>query len=56
VIISPALSTRSGSFCAIERCDGDAALVSEAVDYWVDTVDQFCPWGARLSGETGVAQ
>lgn len=33
---------------AIELCDGNAVLVEQAVDYWVDTVGQFCPWGARV--------
>lgn len=36
---------------AIELCDGNAVLVSQDVDYWVDTVGQFCPWGARVSAE-----
>lgn len=36
---------------AIELCDGNAVLVSQDVDYWVDTVGQFCPWGARVSEE-----
>jgi hypothetical protein len=41
---------------AIELCDGNAVLVSQAVDYWVDTVGQFCPWGARVSHEVIAAQ
>jgi hypothetical protein len=36
---------------AIELCDGNAVLVSQAIDYWVDTVGQFCPWGARVTEE-----
>jgi len=36
---------------AIELCDGNAVLVSQDVDYWLDTVGQFCPWGARVSEE-----
>jgi hypothetical protein len=36
---------------AIELCDGNAVLVSQDVDYWVDTVGQFCPWGARVAEE-----
>jgi hypothetical protein len=35
----------------IELCDGNAVLVSQAVDYWVDTVGRFCPWGARVTEE-----
>jgi len=41
---------------AIELCDGNAVLVSQAVDYWVDTVGQFCPWGARVSAEVSDSQ
>jgi len=29
-------------------CDGNAVIVEQAVDYWVDTVGQFCPAGARV--------
>ena len=36
---------------SIELCDGNAVLVSQDVDYWVDTVGQFCPWGARVTEE-----
>jgi hypothetical protein len=36
---------------AIELCDGNAVLVSQDVDYWVDTVGQFCPWGSRVTDE-----
>lgn len=40
---------------AIELCDGNAVLVSQAVDYWVDEVGQFCPWGAQVTEEVGGA-
>lgn len=40
---------------AIELCDGNPVLVEQAVDYWVDTVGQFCPWGSRIVGEEGTA-
>lgn len=33
---------------AIEVCDGTASMVDEDVDYWVDTVGQYCPWDARV--------
>ena len=34
---------------AIEVCDGRPRSDVEAdVDYWVDTVGAYCPWGARL--------
>ena len=29
-------------------CDGNALIVEQAIDYWVDTVGQFCPAGARV--------
>ena len=29
-------------------CDGNAVIVEQAIDYWVDTVGQFCPSGARV--------
>ena len=30
-------------------CDGNAVIVEQAIDYWVDTVGQFCPAGARVA-------
>ncbi len=36
---------------AIELCDGNAVLVSQAVDYWVDTVGQFCPVSSYVADE-----
>jgi len=35
---------------ANSQCDGNAVIVEQAVDYWVDTVGQFCPAGARVVG------
>ncbi len=32
----------------IELCDGTPSLVEADIDYWVDTVGRFCPWGAEL--------
>ena len=29
-------------------CDGNAVIVEQAIDYWVDTVGQFCPSDARV--------
>lgn len=40
---------------AIELCDGNAALVDQAVDYWVDVVGSFCPWGSYVAAEIGPA-
>jgi hypothetical protein len=33
---------------AIELCDGRPSLIEEDLDYWLDTVGQFCPWGAKV--------
>ncbi len=33
---------------AIELCDGTASMVDDDVDYWIDTVGQYCPWDARV--------
>lgn len=33
---------------AIEVCDGRPGFVEEDLDYWVDTVGQFCPWSATV--------
>lgn len=33
---------------AIEVCDGRPSMVEEDLDYWVDTVERFCPWGATV--------
>lgn len=35
---------------AIELCDGTPSLVEADLDYWVDTVQRFCPWTAKLVG------
>lgn len=40
---------------AIELCDGNAVLVDQAVDYWVDVVGSFCPWGSYVDAEIGPA-
>jgi hypothetical protein len=37
---------------SIEVCDGRPSMVEAEVDYWVDTVKQFCPWGGRLVERT----
>lgn len=33
---------------AIELCDGRPSLVEEELDYWFESVGQFCPWGAKV--------
>lgn len=32
----------------IELCDGTPSQVEANLDYWVDTVQRFCPWSAKL--------
>lgn len=38
---------------ATEVCDGWPTFVEENLDYWVDTVQYFCPWGAYVHHEVG---
>ena len=33
---------------AIEVCDGRPSMVEEDLTYWLQTVEQYCPWGARV--------
>lgn len=33
---------------AIEVCDGIPSMAEADLDYWLDTVGRFCPWGARV--------
>jgi len=33
---------------AIELCDGRPSMVEADLDYWIDTVRSFCPWGAKV--------
>ena len=37
----------------IELCDGRPSYVQENVDYYVDTVKQYCPWGVKILSEVG---
>ena len=32
----------------IELCDGKPSQVEAQLDYWVDVVQRFCPWSARI--------
>jgi hypothetical protein len=40
----------------IELCDGMPSYVEENVDYYVDTVKQYCPWGIKVLGEVPAQQ
>ena len=33
---------------AIEVCDGRPSMVEADLSYWIDTLGQFCPWGATV--------
>lgn len=33
---------------AMELCDGRPEFVEEDLDYWVDTIGYYCPWGAQI--------
>ena len=35
----------------MEVCDGEPSFVEENVDYFVDTVKRYCPWGIKVKGE-----
>ena len=32
----------------MEVCDGGPSMVEEDLDNWLDTVERYCPWGARV--------
>ena len=34
---------------AVEVCDGRPSMVEADLDYWLDTVGSFCPWGAKVT-------
>ena len=33
---------------SIELCDGTPSYVNDNLDYFVDTVGQYCPWGSYV--------
>lgn len=33
---------------SIEVCDGRPSMVEDDLDYWLNTVERFCPWGAKV--------
>ena len=35
----------------IEVCDGEPSFVEQNVDYFVDTVKRYCPWGIKVKKE-----
>jgi hypothetical protein len=36
---------------SVEVCDGTPEGVEADIDYWVDNVGQFCPWGSYVQRE-----
>lgn len=38
---------------AIELCDGRPSMVEENLGYWLGTVKQYCPWGAKVVKRSG---
>ena len=41
---------------SIEVCDGGPQAVEDDLDYWVDTVQSFCPWSSYVKEEVGQTQ
>jgi TusA-related sulfurtransferase len=33
---------------SIELCDGRPSLIEEDLDYWLDTVGNYCPWSSKV--------
>lgn len=36
---------------SVEVCDGIPEMVENDLDYWINTVGQFCPWGSFVNRE-----
>lgn len=35
---------------SIELCDGRPSYIEDDLDYWINNVKVFCPWGAKVVG------
>ena len=33
---------------SVEVCDGRPSMVEDDLDYWLNTVERYCPWGAKV--------
>jgi len=33
----------------MEVCDGRPSMVEDDLDYWLESVERYCPWGARVT-------
>ncbi len=44
-------STVTFAEAAIELCDGRPSFIEENLNYWLNTVRSFCPWGSVLERE-----
>ena len=36
---------------AIELCDGRPSMVQNDLNYWMNSVKSYCPWGAKVVGK-----
>ena len=34
----------------IELCDGRPSMIEEDLDYWLNSVKAYCPWGIKVIG------
>jgi hypothetical protein len=41
--------TISFAEATIELCDGCPQFLEDDLDYWIDTVQHFCPWTTRVA-------
>ena len=32
----------------VEVCDGRPSFIEDDIDYWLETVGRYCPWGAKV--------
>ena len=39
------------SDATIELCDGRPSMIQDDLDYWLNTVKAFCPWGVKVIGK-----
>ena len=37
----------------IELCDGAPSFIDDDLDYWINTVKYYCPWGIKVIGKVG---
>ena len=47
-------STVSFADLTIELCDGRPSDIESNLNYWINTVKRYCPWGGQIVAEVGV--